>query len=76
VGIALILVLSTIISDDAANRFDHGKQVLTTMIGILGTIVGFYFATLAESGQYSRQACGVVLLAPPMFQLEEPEGTL
>jgi hypothetical protein len=46
VGIALILVLSTIISDDVTNRFDHGKQVLTTMIGILGTIVGFYFATL------------------------------
>jgi hypothetical protein len=31
--------------EDADKRFDRGKQVLTTMIGILGTIVGFYFAT-------------------------------
>jgi hypothetical protein len=48
VGIALILVLSTVISDDAATRFDHGKQVLTAMLGILGTVAGFYFATLAS----------------------------
>jgi len=41
VGIALILVLSTVISDDAANRFDRSKQVLTAMIEILGTVVVF-----------------------------------
>jgi hypothetical protein len=50
VGVALILVLSTILGDgnDAANRFDRGKQVLTAMIGILDTIVGFYFGSLEK----------------------------
>jgi hypothetical protein len=56
VGIALILVLSNIISEgeDAEKRFDRGKQVLTTMIGVLGTIVGFYFGT-AVGPQTSQQ---------------------
>jgi hypothetical protein len=50
IGIALVLVLSNIImiGEDADRRFDRGKQVLTSMIGILGTIVGFYFATGRE----------------------------
>jgi uncharacterized membrane protein YfcA len=48
VSIALIMVLSTIMlkdGDDADKRFDRGKQILTTMIGVLGTIVGFYFGS-------------------------------
>ena len=48
VGIALILVLSTILlteNAEADKRFDRGKQVLTSLIGVLGTIVGFYFAS-------------------------------
>lgn len=44
-SIALILVLSTILSDtsDRRQRFSEGKEVLTALIGVLGTIVGFYF---------------------------------
>jgi len=48
VSIALVLVISTIVlekSDENDQRFDHGKQVLTVLIGVLGTIVGFYFAS-------------------------------
>lgn len=56
VGIALILALSTIVLDDSPEndkRFDRGKQVLTILIGVLGTIVGFYFgsATTNENTQ-------------------------
>lgn len=45
VGIALILVLATILSDspDREKRFSQGKEVLTALLGVLGTIVGFYF---------------------------------
>lgn len=44
VGIALILVLSTIVSEKMDDkRFSQGKEVLTALLGVLGTIVGFYF---------------------------------
>src|SRR5437870_1757919 len=46
IGLAIILAISTIVSDggeDADKRFDRGKQVLSVLIGLLGTIVGFYF---------------------------------
>ncbi|WP_428674333.1 PASTA domain-containing protein [Reyranella sp.] len=52
VVVALILALSTVISTSSADddkRFDRGKQVLTLLIGILGTIVGFYFGADAGS---------------------------
>jgi hypothetical protein len=29
-------------------RFDRGKQVLTTLIGVLGTIVGFHFGSASS----------------------------
>ncbi len=48
VGIALILAISTIVlksGEDNDARFDRGKQVLTMLIGVLGTIVGFYFGS-------------------------------
>ncbi len=56
VGIALILALSTVVLDDGPDkRFDRGKQVLTILIGVLGTIVGFYFrAANAETSQGPR----------------------
>jgi hypothetical protein len=48
VGIAIILAISTVVlpdSPDNDKRFDRGKQVLSVLIGVLGTIVGFYFAS-------------------------------
>jgi len=46
VGVAIILSISTLVlaaGDDGDKRFDRGKQVLSVLIGVLGTIVGFYF---------------------------------
>jgi hypothetical protein len=50
VSIAVVLAISTLFlgsGNDTADaaRFDRGKQVLTTLIGILGTIVGFYYGS-------------------------------
>lgn len=52
VGIAFILAVTTMVAprtDDDADRFDRGKQVLTMLIGVLGTIVGFYFGSTQET---------------------------
>jgi len=56
VGVAIILVAAVFTNDakDLKERFDMGKQVLTALIGILGTIVGFYFgAEFAEKPKSS-----------------------
>jgi hypothetical protein len=50
VGIAIILALSSVsgeATDADDKRFDRGKQVLTMLIGVLRTIVGFYFGSAA-----------------------------
>jgi hypothetical protein len=50
VTIALILVLATVVSEssDRDQRFVQGKEILTMLIGVLGTIVGFYFGNVTD----------------------------
>jgi amino acid transporter len=47
IGIAVIIALSVFTSsadpEEAKQRFYRAKEILTILIGILGTIVGFYF---------------------------------
>ena len=57
VGIAIILAISTLIlaeGDAGDKRFDRGKQVLSILIGVLGTIVGFYFGSAAPETKTSQ----------------------
>jgi PASTA domain-containing protein/putative Ig domain-containing protein len=52
VGIAIILAISTLVLTEGEagdKRFDRGKQVLSVLIGVLGTIVGFYFGADTNS---------------------------
>jgi len=52
VGVAIILAISTLVlteGDAGDKRFDRGKQVLSVLIGVLGTIVGFYFGSAVET---------------------------
>lgn len=52
VAIALILVLYALLSgggsQDLKDRFGFGKEILTSLIGVLGTILGFYFGSSTQ----------------------------
>ncbi|HEX4606465.1 MAG TPA: hypothetical protein VH724_20875 [Candidatus Angelobacter sp.] len=48
IGTAVVLVVSALTSDESpANerRFERGKEILSLLLGVFGTIVGFYFGS-------------------------------
>ena len=49
VGIALIIVLAIFLSTDSEEqvsaRYQMGKDILAVLIGVFGTIIGFYFGS-------------------------------
>jgi hypothetical protein len=57
VGIAVVIVLANFLSsatgEDLSQRVQNGKDVLTTLIGVFGAILGFYFGALED--QAGRQ---------------------
>jgi len=69
VMIALILVLATVVSNDSdlAQRFSQGKEVLTMLIGVLGTIVGFYFGNPTDGSK-------MMALSQPIVSDSTPVG--
>jgi hypothetical protein len=66
VTIALVLILSSVVSDspDRARRFQNGKDILVVLIGVLGTIVGFYFGQSDESSKELKLAPVYVSTTP------------
>ncbi|HEX2727624.1 MAG TPA: hypothetical protein VHN20_17505 [Beijerinckiaceae bacterium] len=66
VGIFFIVVASNFLSnlqgDEFAKRYQNGKDVLTLLIGVFGTIIGFYFGQATTT---SPNPPNVVVQTPP-----------
>ena len=68
IGIALLVTLSAIFLTDqnAKERFDRGKEVLSLLLGIFGTIIGFYYGTGAtKSGNVTANQAPPPAAASP-----------
>ncbi len=68
VCLALILMLGALFlegtqANEVEERFRRGREVLAPFVGILGTIVGFYFGSVDRSG--GAAALGVDALTAP-----------
>jgi hypothetical protein len=48
IAIAMMMTLTAIVTRDFDKRFAVGKEVLTILVGVLGTIVGFYYGTTTK----------------------------
>jgi len=76
IGIAIILTISTLFgsaSADGDKKFDQGKEVLSVLIGILGTIVGFYFGSSADAKPVTSSASQVLTIAPASVSNLQPK---
>jgi hypothetical protein len=64
IGTAVVLVLSALLGTDK-EKFDNGKEVLSLLLGVFGTIVGFYFASeLSQVDDRRRLSASPVLVSP------------
>lgn len=53
IGTAVVLVVSALSSgssEEVDKRFQRGKEVLSLLLGVFGTIVGFYFGSESQIG--------------------------
>jgi hypothetical protein len=58
VGIALIVILGSLgdgEKETRETRFQQGKDILTVLIGVFGTIIGFYFGSATQTGLQTPQ---------------------
>ena len=64
IGTAVVLILSALLGagdELSEKRFQHGKEILALLLGVFGTIVGFYFGAETTSG--TKAESGILRLS-------------
>lgn len=59
IGTAVVLVLSALQGGEGEahdKRFQHGKEILSLLLGVFGTIIGFYFGSETAAGARGESA--------------------
>jgi hypothetical protein len=69
IAIAVILTLASVImeatdTDALKERLSKGKEILTVLVGVLGTIVGFYFASNPDGSVPGKMTVTIVDVTP------------
>ncbi len=68
IGTAVVLLIAGLtheVTEDTKTRFDRGKDILSLLLGVFGTIVGFYFGSATTDTQATQSA--ELTLSPPLI---------
>jgi len=73
VWVVMLLALTAISDKSDDEKFRRGKDILTVLVGIFGTIIGYYFGAESQQQQQNLPPIREELLIPEDRQL--PSGT-
>lgn len=74
VTIAIMLTLTAVVIRDFDKRIAVGKEVLTILVGVLGTIVGFYYGAATKKDAGTNTQASQVSVAPVKIPGEVKSG--
>ena len=64
IGTAVVLIVYALSPDRDDKAFDHGKEILSLLLGVFGTIVGFYFGREAVAPVEAELTVAPLLITP------------
>jgi hypothetical protein len=69
IGTALVLVVSALIGSDSEaseKQFQHGKEMFSLLLGVFGTVVGYYFGSAHAGTAISDLKVSEIMVLPEM----------
>jgi hypothetical protein len=69
-GTAVVLVLAALMGEIGDQAYQRGKEILALLLGVFGTIVGFYFGSesrTAATGANGGAPAAVLSVSPPLL---------
>jgi hypothetical protein len=72
--IALLLAIGALLGDQPEQIFAKGKEVLTVLIGVFGTILGFYFGTAGGAQKIDVAEIRIIEDAKPVQLMTHVTG--